>query len=136
MKKVNKYIQYALLATIAIRLIVCLVEPGFSFWLVFFERAYRNPHYLGSLLGVVMVWGLPLGLSQYIGSALDIVFYGNRSKHIWHLLLSTLTIAILFDLFPVDGLDAYAWYSSGPLAVYYWILVFRKDKKSINKKSQ
>jgi|GEM_PF-912592 hypothetical protein len=120
MKKVNKYIQYVLLATITICLIVSIIESSFLIWLAFLI--------------------LPLGVTHYLGSLIDLFFYGTKSIYRYHLLASTIVLLIVASttdvLFRVDGfLEDVATFigfaGSAILAIYFWWLTFRKEKKVI-----
>jgi hypothetical protein len=117
MKKVNKYIQYILLATIPVCLVGSIMEPSLLVWLLFLA--------------------LTIGVTHYLGSLIDLFINGTQSIYRYHLLASTLVLGIIatttdVGVFRVDGLleDVATFIGFGgsfALAIYFWVLTFGKS---------
>mgnify|MGYP001046152405 CR=1 FL=1 len=118
MKKINKYIQYFILISLAIVLIASIFEPLFI-WILFLA--------------------LPIGITQYLGSLIDVIIHGKKSIYRYHLLISTTVLAIItintdIGIFRLDGLfEGIATFigftGSAGLAIYFWHLTFRKEEE-------
>lgn len=119
MKKINKYTQYALLAAVGINILISIIEPGYLIFLLFI--------------------GIPIGITQYLGSLIDVVIKGRQSKYLIHLILSTivlLLIALSTDVgfrFHISSglenkLESIGYVSCPLLAIYFWIVTFQKDE--------
>jgi hypothetical protein len=117
MKKINKYIQYIILATIPLCLVSSLIVEGAWFWLLFLP--------------------IPLGITQYIGSLVDLLFYGTKSIYRYHLLASTIVLLIAASttdtFFRLDGIiqdiaTFIGFAGSFALADYFWLITFSPDE--------
>jgi hypothetical protein len=84
------------------------------------------------------LWTMPLGLSQYVGSVIDIIAHRRASKHKWHLGLSTFVLLMLLlgnTLGISEFWDAVLYTTPmlgcGALAIYYWTLLFVTERKIV-----
>lgn len=81
---------------------------------------------------------LPIGITQYLGSLIDVIIYGKKSIYRYHLLISTCVLAIItlntdIGIFRLDGLfEGIATFigftGSAGLAIYFWHVTFRKEE--------
>ena len=118
MKKINKYIQYIIFAGIGICLLGSIVESSLLIWLLFIT--------------------IPIGLTQYLGSFIDVVIRGKSSPYLIHFILSTIVLFVIVsnsDLNHYVRLN-YVWEyvanfigiaGSIGLALYFWIITFSKE---------
>ncbi len=119
MKKINKYIQYFIFICLGILLIASIFKLDLFVWILFLA--------------------LPIGITQYLGSLIDVIIYGKKSIYRYHLLISTTVLAIItlntdIGIFRLDGFfEGIATFigftGSAGLAIYFWHLTFRKEEE-------
>ena len=100
---------------------------------------------LSLLLGIVAGSGfiflalaaLPIGITQYMGSFMDVLEYRRKSKFFGHLIWSTVALMVVIGLYnsaiSTGPLVIAAIVSLVCLPIYYWVLIFDSewDKKDI-----
>ncbi len=119
MKKINKYIQYFIFICLGILLIASIFKLDLFVWILFLA--------------------LPIGITQYLGSLIDVIIYGKKSIYRYHLLISTTVLAIItlntdIGIFRLDGffegISTFIGFTgSAGLAIYFWLLTFRKEEE-------
>lgn len=124
MKKINKYIQYIIFISMAICLVASLYDSRLIIWILFAA--------------------LPIGISQYLTSFIDVVLNKGNSLYKYHFILSSVVLLIIYglsDYSPIRHMpnfieDIFTFIGFGGsfgLACYYWVITYRKEPKFLKK---
>ena len=109
----SKTIQISLIAMFALSIPACL--------------------FTGWLLAIVLLF---IGITQYVGSLIEVFRNGKKSKFLWHFVWSSIILMILSKLYITDGGSTLFGIAAAIgiicLPIYYWVLIFDSDWENEN----